>query len=73
VTQQNESGKQPIKRINLAMPMHLYKRAVAIAEYRGCSINALIRELLWEWVEAQERKAPAESKMNDKETVRGIE
>jgi hypothetical protein len=39
------------------MPLHLYEKVAAIVGHRGGTINSLIRDLLWEWIEAQERKA----------------
>lgn len=37
------------KRLGLSIPMFLYQKVVAEAEYRGKTINALCLDIFWEY------------------------
>lgn len=40
-----------MKRIGLRIPIHLWEKVKSIVEYKGCTINGFIIELLWNYVE----------------------
>lgn len=40
------------KRLGLAIPKHLYDALVTIAGYRGQTINALCRDIFWDWLKS---------------------
>lgn len=43
------------KRVGIAVPIHLYERLRVETEYSGQTLNALITQILREWLEKQER------------------
>lgn len=42
------------KRIGLAIPIHIYEKLKAETEYTGQTLNALISQILREWLERKD-------------------
>lgn len=41
------------KRIGIAVPVHIYEKLKCESEYTGQTLNALIRQILRDWLDAQ--------------------
>lgn len=45
------------KRVGITIPIGLYKELKEEADFSGQTLNGLIRQILWDWIEEKKKEA----------------